>query len=83
MAWHPDARRTKEAISRMNYLHGYVSNPLLLRKFHTDEASIYQKAGHISNDDLLYTLGLFALEPIRWIKEYEWREMTPMERCAM
>ncbi|KAF2185019.1 hypothetical protein K469DRAFT_726903 [Zopfia rhizophila CBS 207.26] len=44
--------------------------------------SKYQKAGKISNDDMLYTLSLFALEPIRWIYLYEWRRLTDLERCA-
>jgi hypothetical protein len=43
----------------------------------------YQKKGLISNDDMLYTLSVFALEPVRWVKRYEWREMTPMEICAL
>ena len=43
----------------------------------------YQKAGKISNDDLLYTLSLFALEPVRWINRYEWRTLTDTERCAI
>jgi hypothetical protein len=45
--------------------------------------SLYQKKNLISNDDLLYTLSLFAIEPVRWVKRYEWREMTEMEICAM
>lgn len=45
--------------------------------------SLYQKSGLISNEDLLYTLALFALEPIRWVAKYEWRDLTEMERCAM
>jgi hypothetical protein len=45
--------------------------------------SIYQKQGLISNDDLLYTLALFVLEPITWIKKYEWRDLTDLEICAM
>lgn len=45
--------------------------------------SVYQKAGKISNDDMLYTLSLFVLETDRWIRMYEWRAMTPMEVCAM
>jgi hypothetical protein len=45
--------------------------------------SVYQKAGKISNDDMLYTLSLFVLETSRWIRTYEWRAMTPMEVCAM
>lgn len=32
---------------------------------------------------MLYTMSLFALEPVRWVKRYEWREMTPMEVCAI
>ncbi|CAF0720729.1 unnamed protein product [Adineta ricciae] len=36
----------------------------------------------ISNDDMLYTLSLFILEPIRWIKKYEWRSLVPIEEEA-
>ncbi|KAJ5733999.1 hypothetical protein N7493_002785 [Penicillium malachiteum] len=42
----------------------------------------YRASGKILEDDMLYTLSLFALEPIRFVKTYEWREMTEMERCA-
>lgn len=42
----------------------------------------YRKAGRISNDDMLYTLSLFALEPSRWIKRFEWREFSEVELCA-
>ena len=45
--------------------------------------SVYQQAGKISNDDLLYTLSLFALEPVKWINKYEWRQLTCMEECAI
>ena len=45
--------------------------------------SNYQKAGKISNDDMLYTLSLFALEPVRWIGRYEWRELEDFEKCAI
>jgi hypothetical protein len=44
---------------------------------------VYQKSGHISNDDLLYTLSLFALEPYRWVNMYEWRQLTDIEICAL
>ncbi|KAF2145723.1 uncharacterized protein K452DRAFT_284089, partial [Aplosporella prunicola CBS 121167] len=44
---------------------------------------MYRKSGKISNSDLLYTLSLFALEPVRWISRYEWRQLTPMELCAI
>jgi hypothetical protein len=43
----------------------------------------YQKAGKISNDDMLYTLSLFVLEVERWVGLYEWRSLTPLEICAM
>jgi hypothetical protein len=45
--------------------------------------SLYQASGQILNEDLLYTLSLFAVEPARWVKEFEWRELTPMETCAV
>lgn len=41
------------------------------------------KAGKISNNDLLYTLSLFALEPKRWVEKYEWRALTELETCAV
>ncbi|KAJ5018256.1 Mycophenolic acid synthesis protein B [Colletotrichum sp. SAR 10_99] len=43
----------------------------------------WRKAGKISNDDLLYTLSLFALEPVRWTARYEWRDLTMLEKNAM
>ncbi|KUJ13834.1 uncharacterized protein LY89DRAFT_590394 [Mollisia scopiformis] len=45
--------------------------------------SPHMASGKISNDDLLYTLSLFALEPARWVKKYEWRELTNLEMCAV
>jgi hypothetical protein len=42
----------------------------------------YIKAGKITNNDMLYTLSLFVLEPIRWTTKYEWRPLTDLERCA-
>ena len=45
--------------------------------------SVHQKNGRISNDDMLYTLSLFAREPVRWVKEYEWRNLSDMEVCAI
>ncbi|KAJ3329314.1 hypothetical protein HDU76_008155 [Blyttiomyces sp. JEL0837] len=33
----------------------------------------------ISNDDYLYTLCLFVMEPINWINEYEWRKLEDWE----
>ena len=45
--------------------------------------SMYQKQGKISNDDMLYTMSLFVTEIPRWVSEYEWRDVTPMEVCAL
>lgn len=44
--------------------------------------SMYRKNGSIRDDDMLYTLSLFALEPIRWIERYEWRSLEAFEQCA-
>lgn len=43
----------------------------------------YQKSGKILDDDLLYTLSLFAGEPVRWINRYEWRQLEDFEKCAI
>lgn len=32
---------------------------------------------------MLYTLSLFALEPMRWIQTLEWRTVSEMESCAI
>jgi hypothetical protein len=42
--------------------------------------SLYRN--RISNDDMLYTLSLFILEPIRWIEKYEWRLLNSIEEQA-
>lgn len=43
----------------------------------------YRKSGAVREEDMLYTLSLFASEPIRFINMYEWRAATDLERCAM
>jgi hypothetical protein len=43
----------------------------------------YRASGNILDDDMLYTLSLFALEPVRWINRYEWRKLSDLEMCAM
>ncbi|EEP81080.1 conserved hypothetical protein [Uncinocarpus reesii 1704] len=45
--------------------------------------SVYLKSGKILDDDMLYTLSLFALEPFRWIDRYEWRQLSELEKCAL
>ena len=45
--------------------------------------SQYQKSGKILDDDLLYTLALFAGEPVRWIDRCEWRKLEDFEKCAI
>lgn len=42
----------------------------------------YRRTGKILEDDMLYTLSLFALEPVRWARRFEWRPLTPLEMCA-
>jgi len=37
----------------------------------------------ISNDDMLYVLSVFILEPKKWIDRYEWRTMTQQEYQAI
>ena len=44
--------------------------------------SRYVKARKITNDDMLYTLSVFALEPVRWVNRYEWRQLSDFEVCA-
>ncbi|KAJ7262727.1 hypothetical protein B0H12DRAFT_1104192 [Mycena haematopus] len=36
----------------------------------------------ISNEDYLYTLGLFTFEPEAWAARYGWRPLSPLERYA-
>ncbi|KAJ5180657.1 hypothetical protein N7492_003867 [Penicillium capsulatum] len=43
----------------------------------------YRASGKILDDDMLYTLALFALEPIHFIDKYEWRTLSDLERCAI
>ncbi|KAG9245639.1 hypothetical protein BJ878DRAFT_479053 [Calycina marina] len=96
-AHHPKSERVLSAISRMNYLHGHYQCSLesfvVLKYASTvncycmkqadSEALYHQRAGKISNDDMLYTLSVFITEPISWIGKYEWRFLTDMEICAI
>jgi hypothetical protein len=43
----------------------------------------YRASGKILDDDMLFTLALFAIQPIRFINQYEWRQLSEMERCAI
>lgn len=45
--------------------------------------SVYQKSGLLLDDDMLYTLSLFAAEPMRWINRFEWRTLEDFEKCAL
>lgn len=43
----------------------------------------YRASGKILEQDMLYTLALFALQPIRFIDRFEWRTLSDLERCAI
>jgi len=43
----------------------------------------YRKAGKIINDDLMYILSRFALEPVQWAATHDWRPFTELEKCAV
>ncbi|KAI0512811.1 hypothetical protein F5B22DRAFT_295328 [Xylaria bambusicola] len=45
--------------------------------------SFYRPSGKMSDDDLLYVLCLFALEPIRCVERFEYRRLTALERRAL
>lgn len=32
---------------------------------------------------MLYTLGVFPIQPIRFIARFEWRELSTLEKCAV
>ncbi|ORY79735.1 hypothetical protein BCR35DRAFT_304555 [Leucosporidium creatinivorum] len=36
----------------------------------------------ITNDDMLYTLSTFILEPAKWAAAFDWRPFTPLEEMA-
>ncbi|KAL5356089.1 67 kDa myosin-cross-reactive antigen family protein [Aspergillus floccosus] len=43
----------------------------------------YRASGKILEADMLYTLSLFAIEPIRFVQMFEWRSMSDLEKCAI
>ncbi|KAB5558279.1 hypothetical protein GE09DRAFT_107285 [Coniochaeta sp. 2T2.1] len=43
----------------------------------------YRKTGVTSDENMLYTLSLFALEPGRWVEKWECRALSEVERCAL
>lgn len=47
-----------------------------------DRMNAMHGAYRIANEDLLYVLSTFVLEPIRWTDRFGWRRMTEREREA-
>ena len=43
---------------------------------------IYQKAGIVKDEDLLYTLALLAWLPVKFIQRFEWRDLADFEMHA-
>lgn len=43
----------------------------------------HRAAGRIRNDDMLYTLAVLAIEPVRWVRQHEWRSLTELELAAI
>ncbi|KAE8395992.1 67 kDa myosin-cross-reactive antigen family protein [Aspergillus alliaceus] len=43
----------------------------------------YRASGKILESDMLYTLSLFAIEPIRFVEIFEWRTLSELEKCAI
>ncbi|KAF1981069.1 hypothetical protein K402DRAFT_398886 [Aulographum hederae CBS 113979] len=70
-------------------IHEFCGNPRSSSRYQQSIArmnylhSVYLKDARISNADLLYTLSLFALEPMRWMARYEWRELGELEKAAV
>ncbi|KAL2813237.1 hypothetical protein BJX63DRAFT_443129 [Aspergillus granulosus] len=42
-----------------------------------------QYGDRITNVDMIHTLALFVLEPLRWIDQFEWRPLLQVERVAV
>ncbi|MDQ4008118.1 MAG: DUF2236 domain-containing protein, partial [Actinomycetota bacterium] len=59
--------------------HGYDSE-----RGRTALRRINRAHGHyrIANDDMLYVLSTFVLDPVRWIDRHGWRRLLPQERQA-
>jgi hypothetical protein len=45
--------------------------------------AIHARTPGIRRDEMLYTLWVFAFEPVRWVDAYEWRTIEPMEKNAL
>ncbi|KAL5507507.1 hypothetical protein ACEPAH_6963 [Sanghuangporus vaninii] len=43
---------------------------------------LHSRWPNIKNEDFIYTMSLFVLEPIRWARLYGWRELLPIEQEA-
>lgn len=43
----------------------------------------YRKAGKVTDADMLYTIAALATQPPALITQWEWRDLTDTERCAI
>ncbi|KAI5304003.1 hypothetical protein KEM56_006967 [Ascosphaera pollenicola] len=90
--------KTGQLASPKNSLKRYADTSVLITEFFAQPPSSaraheaiarmnyihkgYRASGKILDDDMLYTLALFACEPWRWIDTYEWRQLSDVELCA-
>lgn len=68
-------------------LNAHISEKDICKQYERRETSIKRLNElhgkySISNEDYLYTLVLFVLEPIRWINSWEWRKLDIRETNA-
>ncbi|KAL4872792.1 hypothetical protein BDV12DRAFT_161546 [Aspergillus spectabilis] len=91
--------KTSQFSAASTYLKRYTDTSALVQEFvgHSPTAarghaaivrtrylhSAYRSAGTIREEDMLYTLGLFAVQPVRFINKFEWRELSDVEKCAI
>ncbi|KAI5295222.1 hypothetical protein KEM52_001999 [Ascosphaera acerosa] len=91
--------KTGQLATKQTSLKRYADTSVLIREFFAQPPTAaraheaiarmnyihsgYRASGSITDDDMLYTLSLFACEPWRWIDTYEWRKLTDLELCAM
>ena len=64
-----------------------IENPVGSERFNTAIGRINAIHGQFQHlirmEDMRYVLSVFILEPIRWIKQFEWRELTAAECEAL
>lgn len=74
--------KTSQFSNSETSLKRYADTGALVTEMIGNSPTSQRTSGKILDTDMLFKLALFALQPIKFIARFEWRELSELKRCA-